>query len=49
MNGVLKGILVALIIVYIVSPVDFCPGPIDDIILLLFSVCGGTVARKIEN
>lgn len=49
MNGVLKGILVALIIVYIVSPVDFCPGPIDDIILLLFSVCGGRVARKIEN
>lgn len=49
MNGVLKGILVALIIVYIVSPVDFCPGPIDDIILLLFSVCGGTMARKTDN
>ena len=49
MNGVLKGVLLALIIVYIVSPVDLCPGPIDDIILLLFSVCGGTVAHKIEN
>ena len=49
MNGVLKGILVALIIVYIVSPIDFCPGPIDDIILLLFSVCGGAATRRIEN
>ena len=35
MNGVLKGMLIALIIVYVVSPLDLCPGPIDDILLLL--------------
>lgn len=49
MNGILKGMLVALIIVYIVSPVDLCPGPIDDIILLLFSIGGGAVTNAIEE
>ena len=36
MNGVVKGMLIALVIVYIVSPIDIMPGcPIDDIIVLL--------------
>ena len=29
MNGVVKGMLLVLIILYVVSPIDFCPGPID--------------------
>ena len=48
MNKWLKGIMIALIIFYIVSPVDFCPGPIDDIILALVSVCGSRFTRRIE-
>lgn len=35
MNGFIKGIVVVAIILYIVSPIDACPGPIDDIIVLL--------------
>ncbi len=33
-----KGIMVILVILYIVSPVDFCPGPIDDLIVLLVGI-----------
>ncbi|MBQ2886154.1 MAG: hypothetical protein IJE43_20740 [Alphaproteobacteria bacterium] len=49
MNGVLKGMLIMLIVVYIVSPVDLCPGPIDDIILLLFSIGGGALGAGTEE
>jgi len=43
MNGVVKGMLIALIIVYIVSPIDIMPGcPIDDLIVLLL----GLAAQK---
>lgn len=38
MNGVMKGILVAVVLLYIVSPVDLCPGPIDDIIVFLVAL-----------
>lgn len=49
MSGVLKGMLIALIVVYIVSPVDLCPGPIDDIIVLLLSVAGGATTKAIKD
>lgn len=43
MNGVVKGMLIALIIVYMVSPIDIMPGcPIDDLIVLLL----GLAAQK---
>ena len=35
MNGVAKGMLFVLLILYVLSPVDLCPGPIDDIIMML--------------
>lgn len=39
MNGVIKGMLIALIIVYMVSPLDVMPGsPIDDVIVLLLGL-----------
>lgn len=38
MNRILKGLLITILIVYVVSPIDFCPGPIDDIILVLMSL-----------
>ena len=44
MSGVLKGMLLVLLIIYIVSPVDLCPGPVDDIILLLCTISGGALS-----
>ena len=38
MNGVAKGMILVLMILYIVSPIDACPGPIDDIIVLLIGL-----------
>ena len=38
MNGVAKGMILVLMIPYIVSPIDACPGPIDDIIVLLIGL-----------
>lgn len=42
MSDLLKGIIWVLMVVYIVSPIDGCPGPIDDTIVLLL----GLAARK---
>ena len=38
MNGVAKGMLIVLTILYLVSPIDLCPGPVDDFIILLVSL-----------
>ena len=40
MNQTLKGLLVALIMFYIVSPVDAMPGPVDDVLLALLGYVG---------
>ena len=42
MNDVVKGMLLILVILYIVSPIDACPGPVDDLIVALI----GFAARK---
>lgn len=42
MNGVGKGMILVLMIMYIISPIDAFPGPIDDLIVLLI----GMAARK---
>ena len=42
MNGMAKGMILVLMILYIVSPIDLCPGPIDDLIILL----AGIAAQK---
>ena len=34
MSGVAKGMLLVLVILYALSPIDACPGPIDDIIVI---------------
>lgn len=49
MNGVLKGMLIALLVVYVLSPVDLCPGPIDDIILILLSLGGRKKLLRIKG
>ena len=38
MNEFAKGMLFVLMILYIVSPLDMCPGPIDDLIVLLIGI-----------
>ena len=49
MNGIFKGLLLALLIVYVISPIDLCPGPIDDLITIAMGI-GGTFlsAQKTE-
>ncbi len=49
MNGILKGMLIAFTIIYIVSPVDFMPGPIDDIIVLLLTVACPKLSSNLGN
>jgi hypothetical protein len=49
MSGVLKGMLVVLLIIYIISPLDFCPGPEDDIILLLCAIGGGALSSTYDE
>lgn len=49
MSGVLKGMLVILLIIYIASPVDLCPGPVDDIILLLCAIGGGALSSAYND
>lgn len=38
MSGVMKEMILVLIILYIVSPIDACPGPVDDLIVLLIGI-----------
>ena len=42
MEKLLKASLIALIILYVVSPLDACQGPIDDFLVVLL----GLAARK---
>lgn len=49
MNGVAKGMILVLMILYIVSPIDACPGPIDDIILILIGLAARKGAGVIED
>ncbi len=42
MNDVMKGLVIMAILMYIVSPIDAVPGPIDDIIIILI----GLASRK---
>lgn len=38
MSVIMKGMLLILMVLYIVSLIDACPGPIDDIIVLLIGI-----------
>ena len=33
-NNTMKYVILALALLYVVSPVDFMPGPVDDVIML---------------
>ena len=36
-NGIFKGMFLAFVILYIISPIDALPGPIDDLLLALMA------------
>ncbi len=38
MSDLMKGLIVMAVIIYIISPVDLVPGPIDDIIVCLMAL-----------
>jgi hypothetical protein len=40
MNQTLKGILIGLVMLYIVSPFDAMPGPMDDLLVTLLGYVG---------
>ena len=46
-NNFLKGILFALLVVYVISPLDLAPGPVDDLLLILLSAAAN--GKKIDN
>ena len=46
MNDVMKGLLIVLVIIYVISPIDFVPGPVDDFIVILLGLAS---QKKIEN
>ena len=49
MNGVMKGMILVLMILYIVSPLDACPGPLDDIIVLLIGIASRKGIEGVEK
>ena len=39
MNDIMKGMLIVLVILYVVSPIDFIPGmPVDDLLIILLGI-----------
>ena len=38
MNDTMKGMLLLLALLYVISPVDLAPGPVDDVIVLVLTV-----------
>ena len=40
MNNTLKGLLVALVLLYVISPLDGAPGPADDLLVALLGYAG---------
>ena len=49
MNGVMKGMLFILMLMYVVSPVDACPGPIDDVIVILIYMASNKGLKAIDD
>lgn len=46
MNDIAKGMFIILIILYIISPVDFAIGPIDDVIVGLIGVAAMKTSKN---
>lgn len=48
MNEIAKGMIIVLVIIYIVSPIDLSPGPIDDLVVGLIGIAASK-AKAIQN
>lgn len=48
MNDVMKVMILAFMILYIVSPLDACPGPLDDLIVLMICVAARKGLETVE-
>lgn len=46
MDGVGKGMLIVLVILYVISPIDLMPGPIDDLLVILLGIAA---QKRIES
>lgn len=49
MNDVIKGMIIVLTILYVLSPIDVCPGPIDDIIVILIGMAAAKGGEILED
>ena len=49
MKGFWKGFIVAMLIVYVISPVDLIPGPVDDIVLVFLSYVASRRKNLVEK
>ena len=49
MNGVMKGLMLAFMIIYVISPVDAMPGPIDDILVTLIGIAARNNLDKVRG
>ena len=38
MNDFLKGVVFMAVVVYVVSPIDVAPGPVDDLLVALLGI-----------
>lgn len=45
-NNIIKVAILVLVAVYIISPIDACPGPVDDILILLLGLAGRTALNR---
>ena len=48
-NKVIKAAILVLVIVYVLSPLDACPGPIDDVIVALIGLSLGKRVDKLTG
>ena len=46
MSGFIKGFLFAVVLFYVVFPMDAMPGPLDDVIVLALSIMANTKTNK---
>ncbi len=49
MNQIIKVLLLVFVVLYVVSPVDAFPGPIDDLIVILISIAAQGKTRLPES
>ena len=49
MNGIGKGMILVLVILYIISPIDACPGPIDDLIVMILCLAAQKGRNALED